>query len=385
MKQIISEQEKNRIKSLYGVLPKEKDFVFDMVLTENNKYLIIMDQVFVAGGDGNSIGSIWENTHIFNEIIKESIGTINESVNELIDSIEWKKELVSEWLKDKTVINEGLWDSIKSGVSNVAGKIGNAAIEAAKTVFNKGVLPALRWVRRGLYTGIGIVIDVMVSILAAKTNAIVWFVVVLLDIYEIVTGDFDPQDPDRMQLPFFFLFADLLGCIFTGATALAARKVAPAIAKNGLAKAAPQLVKPMETLAQKIPTLQGQLASVATNLGNKLGPSSVGIISRIKNGISRVLQQFMEFIQKTFTVQNAKAVIKSKPAAAAATGVAVLGATELMGKALPKLDPNGKMGEYITKFDAKAKEATGLGQYKPSQSEEDAIMASLARINQQSN
>ncbi len=385
MKQVISEQEKNRIKSLYGVLPKEKDFVFDMVLTENNKYLIIMDQVFVAGGDGNSIGSIWENTHIFNEIIKESIGTINESVNELIDSIEWKKELVSEWLKDKTVINEGLWDSIKSGVSNVAGKIGNAAIEAAKTVFNKGVLPALRWVRRGLYTGIGIVIDVMVSILAAKTNAIVWFVVVLLDIYEIVTGDFDPQDPDRMQLPFFFLFADLLGCIFTGATALAARKVAPAIAKNGLAKAAPQLVKPMETLAQKIPTLQGQLASVATNLGNKLGPSSVGIISRIKNGISRVLQQFMEFIQKTFTVQNAKAVIKSKPAAAAATGVAVLGATELMGKALPKLDPNGKMGGYITQFDAKAKEVTGLGQYKPSQSEEDAIMASLARINQQSN
>lgn len=385
MKQFISEQEKNRIKSLYGVLPKERDFVFDMVLTENNKYLIIMDQVFVAGGDGNSIGSIWENTYIFNEIIKESIGNINESVNELIDSIEWKKELVSEWLKDKTVINEGLWDSIKSGISNVAGKIGNAAIEAAKTVFNKGVLPALRWVRRGLYTGIGIVIDVMVAILAAKTNAIVWFVVVLLDIYEIVTGDFDPQDPDRMQLPFFFLFADLLGCIFSGATALAARKVAPAIAKNGLAKAAPQLVKPMETLAQKIPTLQGQLAGVATNLGNKLGPSSVGIISRIKNGISRVLQQFMEFIQKTFTVQNAKAVIKSKPAAAAATGVAVLGATELMGKALPALDPSGKMGKYITQFDAKAKEVTGLGQYKPSQSEEDAIMASLARINQQSN
>ncbi len=385
MKQFISEQEKNRIKSLYGVLPKERDFVFDMVLTENNKYLIIMDQVFVAGGDGNSIGSIWENTYIFHEIIKESIGNINESVNELIDSIEWKKELVSEWLKDKTVINEGLWDSIKSGISNVAGKIGNAAIEAAKTVFNKGVLPALRWVRRGLYTGIGIVIDVMVAILAAKTNAIVWFVVVLLDIYEIVTGDFDPQDPDRMQLPFFFLFADLLGCIFSGATALAARKVAPAIAKNGLAKAAPQLVKPMETLAQKIPTLQGQLAGVATNLGNKLGPSSVGIISRIKNGISRVLQQFMEFIQKTFTVQNAKAVIKSKPAAAAATGVAVLGATELMGKALPALDSSGKMGKYITQFDAKAKEVTGLGQYKPSQSEEDAIMASLARINQQSN
>lgn len=377
MKQVISEQEKNRIKSLYGILPKEKDFVFDFVLTENNKYLIIMDQVFVAGGDGNSIGSIWENTHIFNEIIKNSLGTINESVNDLIDNIEWKKELVCEWLKDKTVINEGLWDSIKSGISNVASKIGNAAIEAAKTIFNKGVLPALRWVRRGLYTGIGIVIDVMVAILAAKTNAIVWFVVVLLDIYEIVTGDFDPQDPDRMRLPFFFLFADLLGCIFTGATALAARKMAPAIAKNGLAKAAPQLVKPMETLAQKIPTLQGQLAGIATTLGNKLGPSSVGIISKIKNGISRVLQQFMEFIQKLFTVQGAKAVATSKPAAAAATGVAVLGASELAGKGIQKLDSGGKMGEYITKFDTKAREITGLGDLEVNQSERDAILAAL--------
>ena len=374
MKQFISEQEKRRIKSLYGVLPKERDFVFDMVLTENNKYLIIMDQVFVAGGNGNSIGSIWENTYIFNEIIKESIGTINESVSELIDNIEWKKELVCEWLKDKTVINEGLWDSIKAGVSNIASKIGNAALEAAKAIFNKGVLPALRWVRRGLYTGVGIVIDVIVSILAAKTNAIVWFVVVLLDIYEIVTGDFDPQDPDRMQLPFFFLFADLLGCIFTGATALAARKVAPAIAKNGLSKAAPHLVKPMETLAQKIPTLQGQLAGIATNLGNKLGPSSVGIITKIKNGISRVLQQFMEFIQKLFSKQGA---------VAAATGVGVLGATHAVGAAVGKLDSGGKMGEYITSFDAKAKELTGLGQYKVSQSETDAILAALNNINQQ--
>lgn len=383
MKQVISEQEKNRIKSLYGVLPKEKDFVFDMVLTENNKYLIIMDQVFVAGGNGNSIGSIWENTHIFNEIIKESLGTINESINDLIDNIEWKKELVCEWLKDKTVISEGLWDSIKSGVSNVASKIGNAALEAAKAVFNKGVLPALRWVRRGLYTGVGIVIDVMVAILAAKTNAIVWFVIVLLDIYEIVTGDFDPQDPDRMKLPFFFLLTDLLGCIFSGATALAAKKLVPAISKNGLAKAAPQMVKPAETLVQKIPTLQGQLAGVATTLGNKLGPSSLGIIGKIKNGISRVLQQLMEFIQKLFTVQNVKAAIKSKPVAAAATGVAVLGASELAGRAVGSLDSSGKMGEYISKFDDKAKEITGFGEYKPTQADNDAIMASLARINQQ--
>ena len=150
-KMIITESERNRIRSLYES-KKSKDFVFDFVLTENEKYVIIMDQVFVAGGDGNSIGSIWENTYIFNEMINESISkmeTLNEeiktNINNIVETIEWKKELVLEWIKEKGVISEGegVWNWIKSGVSNVVSKIGNAAAEVAKTIFNKGILPAL--------------------------------------------------------------------------------------------------------------------------------------------------------------------------------------------------------------------------------------------------
>ena len=94
-KMMITESERNRIRSLYAP-KKPKDFVFDFILTENEKYVIIMDQVFVAGGDGNSIGSIWEHTYIFNEIINESISkleTLNEEVrtniNNIVESIEW--------------------------------------------------------------------------------------------------------------------------------------------------------------------------------------------------------------------------------------------------------------------------------------------------------
>ena len=93
-KMIITESERNRIRSLYES-KKSKDFVFDFVLTENEKYVIIMDQVFVAGGDGNSIGSIWENTYIFNEMINESISkmeTLNEeiktNINNIVETIE---------------------------------------------------------------------------------------------------------------------------------------------------------------------------------------------------------------------------------------------------------------------------------------------------------
>lgn len=376
-KMMITESERNRIRSLYEP-KKSKDFVFDFVLTENEKYLIIMDQVFVAGGDGNSIGSIWEHTHIFNEIINESISkleTLNEEVktniNNIIESIEWKKELVSEWIKEKGVISEGLWDSIKSGVSTVASKIGNAGIEMAKTIFNKGILPALRWVRRGLYTGVGIVIDVIVSILAAKTNAIVWFVVVLLDIYEIATGDFDPQDPDRMQMPFFFLIADLIGCVFTGAAALAMKKAAPIVASQGLKKGAPTMVKMVEGLAQKIPSLKGQLKGVADTLGKKLGPSSTGVIGKILGFIDNILTKFSTFLSRLFSKEGIKA---------AATGGAVLGVGKGAEVGIGKLDKNNKMGTAIASFDQKLKDKTGLGQVKFSPSSGEMIL-SMANLN----
>jgi hypothetical protein len=69
-RQIITESERNDIRSLYG-LSHNKDFVFDLVVSENEKYVIIMDQVFTKQSKGVSIGSIWENTYIFNELVKE--------------------------------------------------------------------------------------------------------------------------------------------------------------------------------------------------------------------------------------------------------------------------------------------------------------------------
>jgi hypothetical protein len=375
-KMMITESERNRIRSLYEP-KKQKDFVFDFILTENEKYVIIMDQVFVAGGNGNSIGSIWEHTYIFNEIINESISkleTLNEEVktniNNIVESIEWKKELVSEWIKERGIISEGLWDSIKSGASSALSSLSSAAIETAKTIFNKGVLPALRWVRRGLYTSVGIVIDVVVSILAAKTNAIVWFVVVLLDIYEIGTGDYDPQDPNRMQMPFFFLIADLIGCVFTGAAALAMRKSAQTVAKQGLKKGAPTMVKMVEGLAQKVPSLQGSLKNVANTLMTKLGPSSKGIMSKILGFINSVLTKFSIFLNKLLSKEGLKAGV---------TGGAVLGVGKGVELGLSQIDKNNKMGTAITSLDQGLKNVTGLGQAKFSNTQGDMIlsMASL--------
>lgn len=367
-KQIISESERNQIRSMYGLKP-QKDFVFDFVVTENEKYVIIMDQVFTKDSNGVTIGSIWENTHIFNELIKESFKDLNESIQgeltNIIQDIKWSKDLVNEWLTEKTIITETWWDDLKSGTSSLVSKIGNSAVEIAKGIFTKGVIPALRWVRRGLYTGVGIVIDVVVSILAAKTNAIVWFVIVLLDIYEIATGDFDPQDPQRMQLPFFFLFADLLGCIFTGAAALGAKKAAPAIMKQGIEKAAPSLAKTAKTMGQKIPGLKSQLKNVASGLEKGLGPKSTGVIGKIKGFIDGILDELIKFIPRLFSKQGAKAV---------ATAGAVAGVGHVVSKGIEKIDKNGRVGNAILSFDDKMRTSTGLGSLKVSDAEGNAIL-----------
>lgn len=319
---VISESEKQKIKKMYGLFEK-KDFVFDFVLTENNKYLIIMDEVFVAGGNGQTIGTIWENTHIFNELIKESISklgdTITESVhaevNNIIEKTEWSKELVSEWIKSGEVIYEGFWDSLKSGVKNV----GDTIMKGAEMVFKNGVLPFLRWCRRNIYTGPGIVIDVVVSILAVKSNMIIWGIIILLDIYEIATGNYDPKDPERKESPFMYLIVDSLALVFTAGPALLFRKSIPIIAKVGIAKGAPTMVKILKTLSTKIPFLKNSLRNAAATLSKKFKGDT--IVSIIVRAIDNILGKLEIFLGKLLSKQGVKAV---------ATGAAVAGAVSLI-------------------------------------------------------
>jgi hypothetical protein len=330
---VITESEKQNIKKMYGLVEK-RDFVFDFVLTENNKYLIMMDEVFVAGGDGKSIGTIWENTHVFNELIKESLtklgDTITESVhnevNNILENTKWSKELVYEWIKNGEVINEGVWDTIKSGASSAwegiksgAAEIGSGIMKGMEWVFKNGVLPFLRWVRRGLYTGVGIVIDVVVSILAVKTNAIVWAIIVLLDIYEIASNNYDPKDPERKESPFLFLIGDALSLVLTAGIGKVFSKSIPMIKKVGVKKAAPTMVKMLESLSSKIPSLKGTLK----NAGNALAKKFKGdtIISVILRSIDNVLTKLQEFLGKLLSKQGAKAV---------AVGVATAGVVKAL-------------------------------------------------------
>lgn len=339
----ISEPERNEIRKMYANDPKQ-DYVFDFVLSEDNKYLIIMDQVFVEGNNGISIGSIWDNTYIFDNILKENfskIGILKEDIEGIIENINWNKELINEWIKEKPVIIEGWFDDLKSGAGNLLKKIGQGGWNLAKGLWNQGVLPFLRWVRRGLYTGVGMVIDVVVSILALKTNAAIWGLLVGLDVYEIATNNFDPKDADRRQLPFFFLITDMIGAVFSGAAALTAKKAIPAIAREGLSKS-PFMVKTLKTLLGKIPGLKNLVRSSIETLGTKMGGKSTGIISKILGLINSILDKAVQFITRLFSKEGIKA---------GAMGAGTLGIAKGVEKAIPYLDRGNKMGSGIASLE----------------------------------
>lgn len=350
-RQIITESERNHIRKIYGLTP-QKEFVFDFVLTENQKYLIIMDQVFVSGEDGNTIGTIWENTYIFNELINESllkIETLSESVKtqitESINDFVWTKEVVQEWVKDKNVILESWYDNFKSGASNLVTKIGQGAMNVVGTIFKQGVLPTLRWIRRNAYTNIGMVIDVVVAILTVKTSAIVWGIIVILDLYELVFNDFDSQDTQRNQMPYFFIIMDIIAALFSSAAAFIFKKSIPALAKGVVS---PSMTKYLTMLSQKIPTFKTTLSNTAKILAEKMG--SGGVMGKIIGAIDKGIGMLIEFIGKLLSKQGLKA---------AATGGAVLGVAKGVEHVLPKIDPNQKFGTSIANVDTKVAKLLG--------------------------
>jgi len=371
-KLLISESEKSRIKSLYNLKNNEK-FVFDFVLTENHKYVILMDQVFVEGGGGKSIGSIWENTHIFTEILKETVSkvdTLTESVKEemnyFFESIVWDKESITEWVKDNNLLTEeGFWSDAWNKVKEVGGKIASGVKNVAMSVFKKGILPFMRWIRRNAMTNIGIVIDVVVAILSFKTSAIVWAIIVLIDIYEIVTGDYDPQEPERQQMPFFYLISDLLAVVLTAGSALLFRKSIPVLAKQGVKATNSTILNLLKNLLSKIPGAKNTLKTAMEGL-KKAFPSAGNIVSTMGRGIETILSKLEQFIKKLI--------------APTLTGVAALGMVKGTQSLVGAVDKEGKLGSKVQSFDAtlqkQAAKLTGkedIGKLTVDRESQDAI------------
>jgi uncharacterized membrane protein len=297
-------------------LPNDDGYIFDFVITENGKYMILADNL--VSTELGYIGNIWENTWVFNELIEENLKNFGDLLEEqTAKSIIWTKELFLETLQSITaqeVLDEQIWDWMKktassavSGIKKVGGAIAKNVGDLAKKVLMQGVLPAMRWIRRNAYTAIGTVVDVVSAMIPVTTgiNKLIWAMIVILDILEITTGNFDPQDEERRADPYSGLLIDLISFTFAAAIGLGAKAAVKAV-KAG---------KPVSGfLKNTITKLKGVFPSIASSLKSfgdiivKYIPGAKNIVNTVLSGVNKVLSGLDKFINQLFSKQGALAV-----------------------------------------------------------------------------
>ena len=331
---IVTESEKNRILGLYGRPQLNESIVIAEWLSPDEKYCIFLDDL-IDIENKTKIGNIWENfdhfkfflRHSFEvattipQEIKESVLTslnsflITESNQNMEGLKPYVKELLSEgvfgdawdWMKEKgSEAVQGVKDFTNKsieGVKKAYNYIKDADWSKAFDIIKKGVLYVARSIRSALYHPIGILLDaILVASGIGKTaQFIIWGVVVGLDLYELISGNF--EDPNlSMPWRLLFLGVDILGLVFAGAAAKGAKNLVGSLIRKfgssaeGLAKAI-QSSKPLQQIVTKIlsgvKSAGGVMGKVSSTL-QKSSPKLFNFLSRPIGALGKFTQMIVD-------------------------------------------------------------------------------------------
>ena len=359
---LITESEKKNILSLYNNQIIDESVVFTDWLSPDEKYVIFLDELYDVENK-TKLGNIWENFDNFKLFLKHSFDVSNlpkqikEDFNKSFD-----KALITENIQNiieikndfKQLMTEGLWSSFKNwavetgkstwegfkefgksvykGTGDFFNKISKGQWKEAFSIIGKGVLYLFRKIRSAMYHPIGLVLDaVLVASGVATAGAgkvvqmSVWGIIVALDIYEMVSGNYEEQLPTWQRL--LFLGVDILGLVTTGMAAKSVKTAATGakdiaeFAKTGVGK---QALTSMVGAAEKAP---GMLQKVSSFL-SKAFPKGAKFI----NGILGKLGGFIDSLTKTITnalgktgANTAKYNIRGGVKAGLGTGALVAG------------------------------------------------------------
>lgn len=227
------------------------------------------------------------------------------------------------WALDKAKkVGSAAWEGIKQvgnavyqggkwiikGISKAAGKLLN-------WVLKKGIIPALRWIRRNLHSYIGMITEIIASMFPTVVVVkAIWCLIVILDIYEILNDDYDPYDPERKQMPFLFLMTDILSLFMTAAAGFIAKKLFKTAAKD-VAKGAimnPQAKSYLTTIFKSLPKLSGTLKYVQDILTTWFGKSVGGVLGKVFGGINTIVSKLGTWIKTTFKIGETAAELATK-------------------------------------------------------------------------
>jgi hypothetical protein len=364
----ITESEKNKILDLYNVTPIMENIVISDWLSPDEKYCIFLDELY----DINSkvkIGNIWENFDHFKFFLKHSFEVatnvpeqIKESVLESINTFVLTEStqnmvLLKQYLKD--ILNEnvvtdfGNWvvDTGKSAVQGVSNfvktgyeglkKMGIAISQGdwmkVVDLLKKGSLYVARRIRAALYHPIGIVLDAILvaSGIGIAVKMLPWAIVVGLDIYEFMTGNYEHDMTMGWRLLFFG--TDILGLVLAGAVAKTAQTtVSNLIRKFGnsekglqnAVKSSPQLKNILQNISKNLPKVSGLINQARASIPKT--SMFFKFFSSIISGVGRFIKWIASLIGKILGVGGTIATklgggTKTVAAANAAVPAAALG------------------------------------------------------------
>jgi hypothetical protein len=379
-KLIITESEKRNILSMYNNQIIDENVVFTDWLSPDEKYVIFLDELYDIENK-TKLGNIWENFDNFKFFLKHSF-EVSELPNQIKEDFNnsYNSTLITESVVNglelkntiKTLMTEGLWDSFKNwavetgkssyegfkefvgtmknlpqNLKNLANKISKSEWLEAFKIIGKGARYIARKIRGAMYHPIGLILDAI--LVATEVGKLVqwipWAIIVALDIYELISGDYEEEM--SMLHRFLFLGVDILGLVFAGVTAKSAKmgikaalgagktvaEIAPNVAKSPMIKG---LLTKMVTGASKV----GPLLEQAVTILSVKFPPAAKFISSILGGLAGIIKKLVSFISEVLKLASKplKAVIPGSSKLAKGTRAAV-GTTALVGGV-------GTYGEY---------------------------------------
>jgi hypothetical protein len=341
---LILESEKKEILSKHIKTPpiNLKEVVISEWLSPDERYIIFLDELYDIKNK-TKLGDIWKSPdnlilfleHTFRvsklkkDIKEHAQNTFNNILlTENVQDMSEIKPIIKQFL-----IEGGFWDTIGSGL-NYAGKfVKDSLVDAGTGLYNfgkdlvvggaklgkavlsgewaevfdlmkKGIKWLARKIRSAVYTPVGIVIDaILVATGYGKVpQVVVWAIIVCLDIYEFVTGDYEDKN-DSMLIRILFFLCDILGLVFAGIAAKAARVAVRAAILSGdilLTASKPTLKSILVKMVSALKELPAKLSSI----GSYLAKGQFGAL--FKMAISKV-NSFIKWI-----IETLKSSLKSK-------------------------------------------------------------------------
>jgi len=345
MKKNLLQEEINKNKVLMGYNSKKTltenqnslldsngiDVVFTDWLSPDEKFIIFLDEVYDLENKVR-LGNIWENFDLFKNFIRHSFDVatnvpqvVKESINKSLSKL-----ILTESTQDMTKLKpfikqmlseEGTWNPFNQDFWSMknAGELGTEfadwTVKQAKDAYEgttdflqtswEGLKKAGVAISKGEWEELMNLIGKGALYVARKLRAAI---VVALDAYEVITGDYeDPDLPTWLRVLFYGL--DILGLVLAGAAAKAGRvgletatvgvkteaEMAEVLAKN------PELRGTVETMAKSAEKTPGLLRQGVDYLKNTF-PAGAKFIEFTLGSIEKFI---------TFIVDGIKSILPS--------------------------------------------------------------------------